>query len=229
MRNGLIIRLISGDYKVHDIDTKETVIAKPRGIFRIKEEAPKVGDYVEYEIIDGVAIINKINKRKNDLIRPTICNVDQAIVVFSVKEPDLNLNLLDSFLVVLEYNDILPILVFNKMDLLSESELIETKKIIDYYHSIGYTTLTTSTKLNDLDNLDELISNKISVITGQSGVGKSSILNVLDPNLAIKTAEISKALGRGKHTTRHVELIPFNNGWVADTPGFSSFELDTAD
>ncbi len=206
-------------------NTKETVIAKPRGIFRIKEEAPKVGDYVEYEIIDGVAIINKINKRKNDLIRPTICNVDQAIVVFSVKEPDLNLNLLDSFLVVLEYNDILPILVFNKMDLLSESELIEIKAIIDYYHSIGYTTLTTSTKLNDLDNLDELISNKISVITGQSGVGKSSILNVLDPNLAIKTAEISKALGRGKHTTRHVELIPFNNGWVADTPGFGLIDF----
>lgn len=225
MRNGLIIRLISGDYKVHDIDTKETVIAKPRGIFRIKEEAPKVGDYVEYKIIDGVAIINKINKRKNDLIRPTICNVDQAIVVFSVKEPDLNLNLLDSFLVVLEYNDILPILVFNKMDLLSESELIETKKIINYYHSIGYTTLTTSTKLNNLENLDELISNKISVITGQSGVGKSSILNVLDPNLAIKTAEISKALGRGKHTTRHVELIPFNNGWVADTPGFGLIDF----
>ena len=125
--------------------------------------------------------------------------------------------------------NILPILVFNKMDLLNEEELIETKKIIDYYNKIGYTTLQTSTKLNEIDNLEKLLENKISFFTGQSGVGKSSILNVLDPSLSIKTAEISKALGRGKHTTRHVELLSLGEGYLADTPGFGTVDFTGID
>ncbi len=227
MSKGLVIRLIAGEYKVYDVDSKTIFSAKPRGVMRIKASTPKVGDYVEYVIVDdSTAIIEKIEDRRNDLIRPYISNIDQAFVIFSVKEPDLNLNLLDKFLVTLEYNNITPIIVFNKWDLLNKEEINATKEIISYYESIGYKTIITSCNELVLNDLKDYIKNKISVFTGQSGVGKSSLLNLIDPNLSIETNEISMALGRGKHTTRHVELLQIEDGWVADTPGFGTIDFE---
>lgn len=227
MSKGLVIRLIAGEYKVYDLDTKIIINAKPRGVMRIKSSAPKVGDYVDYTLInENSGIIEKIEERRNDLIRPYISNIDQAFVIFSVKEPDLNLNLLDKFLVTLEYNNIKPIIVFNKWDLLNNEEIKTTKEIISYYESIGYKTIITSCNELVLNDLKDYIKNKISVFTGQSGVGKSSLLNLIDPNLSIETNEISLALGRGKHTTRHVELLQIGDGWVADTPGFGTIDFE---
>ena len=227
MSKGLVIRLIAGEYKVYDLDTKIIINAKPRGVMRIKSSAPKVGDYVDFTLInENSGIIEKIEERRNDLIRPYISNIDQAFVIFSVKEPDLNLNLLDKFLVTLEYNNIKPIIVFNKWDLLNNEEIKTTKEIISYYESIGYKTIITSCNELVLNDLKDYIKNKISVFTGQSGVGKSSLLNLIDPNLSIETNEISMALGRGKHTTRHVELLQIEDGWVADTPGFGTIDFE---
>ena len=227
MSKGLVIRLIAGEYKVYDLDTKIIINAKPRGVMRIKSSAPKVGDYVDFTLInENSGIIEKIEERRNDLIRPYISNIDQAFVIFSVKEPDLNLNLLDKFLVTLEYNNIKPIIVFNKWDLLNNKEIKTTKEIISYYESIGYKTIITSCNELVLNDLKDYIKNKISVFTGQSGVGKSSLLNLIDPNLSIETNEISLALGRGKHTTRHVELLQIGDGWVADTPGFGTIDFE---
>ncbi len=227
MNKGLVIRLIAGEYKVYDLDSKLVFNAKPRGVMRIKSSAPKVGDYVTYTLLDNEnGIIEDIMTRRNDLIRPYICNIDQAFVIFSVKEPELNLNLLDKFLVTLEYNNITPIIVFNKWDLLNDTEIKEISVIIDYYQRIGYKTVITSCSDNLLNDLKELLKDKISVFTGQSGVGKSSLLNLIDPTLSIQTNEISLALGRGKHTTRHVELINIESGWVADTPGFGTIDFE---
>ena len=225
MNKGIITCLIAGEYTIYDQDKKVYLKGKPRGLFRIKEDTLKVGDYVEYEIQVDQVVITKLKDRINELVRPNIANIDQAFVVFSVKEPEINLNLLDRFLTILEFSSITSIIVLNKWDLLNESEITEVNKIKEYYESIGYNVITTSAKLGLIDQLSPMIKDHISVITGQSGVGKSSLLNVLDPNLNITTNEISKALNRGKHTTRHVELINMLDGWIADTPGFGIMDF----
>lgn len=222
---GQIIKLVAGQYTVYASDINKIFDCKPLGIFRHRDLKPKVGDTVEFE--NG--IITKVEERRNDLIRPAICNIDQALVVTSVKEPNLNLNLLDRFLVILEHHHIAPFLIFSKWDLLDNSELEKTKEIINYYRQIGYSSIITSKEEINLDEIKEILKNKISLITGESGVGKSSLLNSLDNTLNIKTNEISIALNRGKHTTRHVELINISDGWVADTPGFGNLSLEEID
>ena len=224
MDTARIVCLIAGTYTLYDSVKDEYLKAKPLGIFRKKaNNAPKVGDIVDYQINDGEASITKVYKRKNDFIRPAIANIDQAFLVFSVKEPDLNLNLLDKFLVLFESNDINPIIVFNKWDLLVDEK--EVLKIFEYYQSLGYICIKTNALEDATSELKEYVKGKYSILTGQSGVGKSTILNQLEPNLELKTNEISQALGRGKHTTRHVQFYPLYGGWVADTPGFGDIDL----
>lgn len=228
---GLITCLKSGDYRIQDLESKQIMWAKASGLFRHHKEKPKVGDYVEYQLMnDSTAYITKLENRFNDLVRPAVCNIDQAFVVFSVKDPDFNTNLLDRFLTILNYNNIEAILIFTKWDLLNDVETIEIKKYEEYYKSIGYHIINVSK--NDDSNkqaIIDLLKDKITVITGQSGVGKSTILNLLDENLNLEVNDISYVLGRGKHTTRHVELYPLYDGMIADTPGFGIMDFTGMD
>ncbi|MBB5148985.1 MULTISPECIES: ribosome small subunit-dependent GTPase A [Ureibacillus] len=227
MPNGQIRKALSGYYYVYD--EGKLLQCRGRGVFRKRGEQPLVGDFVEYEKVEegSDGVIKKIFPRKNELIRPPIANVDQSLLVFSVKEPDFNTILLDRFLVILESHQVIPIICLTKMDLLTEKEKDEINSYIKIYKDIGYEVV--DTYKNDptlLDRLEPILKGKTTVLAGQSGVGKSTLLNTLIPNLNLKTGEISQSLGRGKHTTRHVELIEVAGGLVADTPGFSSFEFD---
>lgn len=214
---GRIVKLISNDYTVKTDDLK-LYTCKARGKFRNDRIKPLVGDIVEFDSKNNY--IMKILNRKNELVRPPVSNIDQAFIITSVKDPDFSSNLLDKLLVVIQFNNIKPIICFTKLDLLDDLE--EINKIMDYYKNIGYTVL----KNTDLNEIKKLFENKITIFTGQSGAGKSTLLNKIDSNLNIKTDQISYALGRGKHTTRHVELLNICGGLVADTPGFSSLDLN---
>lgn len=214
---GIIIKNISNDYVV--LCKNGEYVCKPRGKFRNDKITPLVGDNVVIDP-DNKYILD-IKPRKNMLIRPSVANIDQALIITSVKEPDFSTNLLDKLLVVITYNNIEPVICLTKLDLLNDSELKEIKKYIKYYESIGYKVILNT----DKKELKEILKNKLTVITGQSGAGKSTLLNTLDKNLELKTNEISKALGRGKHTTRHVELYHIYDGLVVDTPGFSAIDL----
>ncbi|WP_027090571.1 ribosome small subunit-dependent GTPase A [Thomasclavelia saccharogumia] len=217
MSQGRIIKALSGFYYVEDGD--KIIQCRARGKFRKDEIKPLVGDYVEYQ--DNY--IMKLLPRKNFLIRPPICNVDQALIVSSCKEPDFSSMLLDKFLLVIEHLQIEPIIVISKIDLGDK----EVKKYIKDYRKAGYRVYEVSSKNNlGIEELKTVFKDKTTVITGQSGVGKSSLLNALDINLNLETSDISKSLGRGKHTTRHVELIKMYDGYIGDTPGFSSLDLN---
>ena len=163
----------------------------------------------------------EVKKRRNELVRPSVSNIDQLFIITSVKHPNFDTNLLDKLLCIAEFNCIKPIICLTKVDLLNKEEFNDLESYIKYYKKIGYKVLV-NTEINDIK---ELLKGKISVFTGQSGAGKSTLLNKLDNNLDIKTNEISLALGRGKHTTRHTELMNICSGWVADTPGFSSLDF----
>ena len=215
---GRIIKNISNDYVVKANNTLYT--CKARGKFKKDNIIPLVGDNVTFDEKNNY--ITKIHKRKNSLIRPSIANIDKAIIVTPVK-PNLDTNLLDKLLIIISYNNIEPIICFTKLDLLNNVELKEINKIIDYYKKVGYKTVINTNK----NEIYSILDNSLSVFTGQSGAGKSTLLNMLDNNLSLKTDEISKSLGRGKHTTRHTELFQIGTGLVADTPGFSSIDLSS--
>lgn len=222
----LITCLISGEYTLYDSEQEKYILAKARGVFRNNNASPKVGDVVEYENGDPHATIIKIYERHNDFVRPAIANIDQAFIVTSVLEPAINTNLLDRMITIFEYQNITPILIFSKVDLIDESTREEIEEIIKYYSKIGYSTICTNKKDPlTIENIKPYLSGKISVIAGQSGVGKSSILNLIDESLNEQTNEISKALNRGKHTTRYTKLFYIENGWLADSPGFGTMDL----
>lgn len=213
---GLIVKNISDLFYI--VSDNSTYICKAKGVFRKKSIIPMVGDKVIFD--EKKLIITNILNRKNKLIRPPICNIDQAIVVMSVVNPLFSSNLIDKFINIIEFNNIKPIICLTKLDLITNES--DINKYIDYYKNIGYEVIINT----EIDKIKSIISNKITVITGQSGVGKSSLLNKLDSSLQLKTNDISYALNRGKHTTRHVTLIPLFNGYVADTPGFSSLSFN---
>ena len=224
---GQLKKALSGFYYIqHEGNLYQT---RARGNFRKRKVKPLVGDFVEFEstsLTDGYLL--EIFPRKNELVRPPVANVDQVIVVASLVEPDFSYHLLDRFLVSLEQKQIEPVIYLSKVDLLVETTLLEEIKAT--YHLAGYRVI-----IGDEDGLNQvkaLLKNRLTVLAGQSGAGKSTLLNQLVPGLALETGEISEALNRGKHTTRHVELIDVAKGLVADTPGFSSidfFDLEVTD
>lgn len=214
---GQIIKQISNLYTVK---VGEMLFGcRARGKFRKENISPMVGDNVIINIDDNV--IESILPRKNELDRPVIANVDVAFIVTSTKKPDLDLNLLDKLISVITFNGIEPVICFTKLDLLNpvEAEMIDNLK--RYYEMIGINVVYNT----DTAEIKRIISGKLAVLAGQTGAGKSSLLNYLDNDLNIKTDEISEALGRGKHTTRHVELYEISDGYIADTPGFSALDL----
>lgn len=223
MQKGQIIKALAGFYYVKS--QGQVYQCRARGKFRKDSLKPLVGDYCEFSIENQTeGYILSLLPRKNSLIRPPICNVDLALLVFSAKEPDMNLLLLDRFLILIEHLQIQPIICISKMDLVDSSLIYHQMKP---YEDAGYQVLYVSSKQEQgIEAVKNIFKDKVTVVTGQSGVGKSSLLNALDIHLQIDTNEISKALGRGKHTTRHVELIEMYGGYVADTPGFSSLELN---
>mgnify|MGYP000911599402 FL=1 len=219
---GKIIKALAGFYYVESAG--QIYQTRARGNFRKKGQTPYVGDEVEFSAEkDSEGYILKIAERKNSLVRPPIVNIDQAVVIMSAKEPDFNPNLLDRFLVLLEHKGIHPILYISKLDLLErENELDE---FLQVYRTIGYDVV------QNVEELLPLLADKITVFTGQTGVGKSTLLNKIAPDLQLETGEISESLGRGRHTTRAVSFYNLNGGKIADTPGFSSldYEVSTAE
>lgn len=214
---GKIVKQISNDYTVKC--SAGLFVCKARGKFRKLGLSPIVGDEVIFDENDRYIL--DILPRTNELHRPVIANVDIAFIITSLKSPDFSSNLLDKFLVICEYNRVTPVIIFTKADLLSNEEFTNMKPIIDYYKKIGYGVYMN----DDITNIKKIFSKKVCVFTGQSGAGKSTLLNKIKPDLNLKTGEISLALNRGKHTTRHTELIDLCGGLVADTPGFSALEF----
>lgn len=226
---GRIIKALSGFYYVipeqQQFSESSLIQCRARGLFRMKGESPLVGDIVNYEVADQQeGVVTEILERKNSLIRPPIANVDQVFLVFSVNQPDLSVLLLDRFLIHIEQANIQATICLSKSDLLDPAQFDQA---VEYYRNIGYSVFITSAKSElGIQAIRKQLQNKITVFAGQSGVGKSTLLNLLLPNANLKTSEISHRLGRGKHTTRHVELLPVDdNSWVADTPGFSQLDF----
>nr|WP_202606131.1 ribosome small subunit-dependent GTPase A [Enterococcus hirae] len=220
---GQIRKAISGFYYVHaDGETYQT---RGRGNFRNRKITPLVGDQVLFESenkTDGYLL--EVMPRKNQLVRPPVANVDLGVIVTSLVEPNFSYNLLDRFLVTLEYESIEPVIFLTKTDLASNEQQID--EIKQTYETIGYPVIVPKYP-GDTAELIRYFPERLTVFMGQSGAGKSTLLNQISPDLNLETGEISDSLGRGRHTTRHVELLPLYDGLVADTPGFSSIDFLT--
>jgi ribosome biogenesis GTPase / thiamine phosphate phosphatase len=226
MAEGRIIKALSGFYYVKSNDNLYQ--CRGRGVFRNKKITPLVGDMVEFEISGpDEGYIMEIKPRKNELVRPPIANINQAIIVSSAIAPEFSTKLLDRFLVLIEFKNIKPVIFITKVDLLSEEKLEELKIYKNAYENIGYQVELFSTMDSTYSSdIGLYLKDHITVIAGQSGVGKTSLINSLDSSLLLATGEISVSLGRGKHTTRHVELLEVEGGLVADTPGFSALDFN---
>lgn len=218
---GKILKGIGGFYYVK---TKDGIIeCKARGKFRHKEQKPVVGDNVKIKIENNKGVIEDIHKRSSELIRPAVSNVTLAFVVFALKNPNINFDLLNRFLVLCESNNIEAIVCLNKVDLVSKEEREEIKEKIN---NIGYEALFINAKEGiGIEDLKEKIEGNVTVLCGPSGAGKSTLINKLCNREHMETGEISEKLKRGKHTTRHSELIEINDGYIVDTPGFTTLEI----
>ena len=222
IKQGKILKSLSGFYYVKNED--EIITCRARGNFCNEGVSPVVGDDVEIQLnADGSGYVTKILERKNELLRPKVANIDYSLVIVSSKDPDFSAKLLDKIICLNEYSDVDVILIFTKLDLLNKEEQNNMENIMAYYSNIGYNVLTNSEA--NIEKLKELIANKYVAISGQSGAGKSTFINKLSGELDIETGEISKHLGRGRHTTRHTEFYKIDNFYIADTPGFSSLDI----
>ena len=223
---GKIVKGISGFYYVHVVGTG-IYECKAKGVFRNRKVKPLVGDNVEIVVLDEekhLGNVEEILPRKNELIRPAVSNIDMALVIFAAAKPDPNFNLLDRFLCMMEYQKVPVTIWFNKCDLVSEEEKENLQKI---YAPAGYDILFTSVKTGEnIDRLKALLAEKTTTVAGPSGVGKSSLINELQTDVRMQTGAISDKIGRGKHTTRHSEIISIGQDtYIMDTPGFSSMDL----
>ncbi len=214
---GQIIKISSNRHVVSS--NNKTYNTVPRGKFRKDKLIPKVGDYVRFN--EKSLVIEEILPRKNTFNRPMVSNIDRAFIITSLVNPDFSLGLLDKFIAHMELNNVDIVICLTKTDLVNKETYDKIKEIMVYYTNIGYTVLTNL----ELDKIKELIKDKTVVFIGQTGAGKSTLLNKLNPDWNLKTGEVSLALGRGRHTTRNVELYDFLDGKVLDTPGFSALDL----
>ena len=223
---GKIVKGIAGFYYVHVVEFG-IYECKAKGIFRKEKQKPLVGDDVEIDIIneeEKTGNIVDILPRKNELIRPAVANVNQALVVFAITKPKPHFNLLDRFLVMMESKELPVVLCFNKQDIAEETEIEELRSI---YEGCGYPVIFTSAREKEnIDRVLEVLKGKTTAVAGPSGVGKSSLINRLQSGIQMETGAISSKIDRGKHTTRHSELFRLEEGsYIFDTPGFSSLEL----
>ena len=223
---GKIIKGIAGFYYV-DVAESGIYECKAKGIFRKEKKKPLVGDNVEIEVLDEkekTGNLIQILPRKNELIRPAAANVDQALVIFAVRQPDPNYQLLDRFLITMEQQEIPSIICFNKKDLAEQEEL---ERMYQIYSSCGYQVLLTSAEQEEgISQIRRILEGKTTVVAGPSGVGKSSLTNLLQGEVSMETGEISKKLKRGRHTTRHAQLLTVGeHTYLMDTPGFSTLYI----
>ncbi|MBQ4522409.1 MAG: ribosome small subunit-dependent GTPase A [Lachnospiraceae bacterium] len=227
---GKIIKGIAGFYYVH-VPEQGIYECKAKGVFRNKKIKPLVGDNVEIEVLDEdkkIGNMTDIKERANQLVRPAVANIDQALIIFATLHPNPNFNLLDRFLLIMSKQQVKTMICFNKMDMVDEKVICELK---EHYEACDNEVIFTSTYTKEgIDFLKEKLKGKTTALAGPSGVGKSSILNALASDMVMQTGEISEKIKRGKHTTRHSELIHIEgNTYIMDTPGFSSLYIDEFD
>ena len=222
---GTIVKGIGGFYYVKT--DNEIIECKARGKFRHTELTPMIGDRVEIDVKDDKGYILSIEKRKNCLNRPPVANINLAFLIFTFVNPELNTDLLNRMILNCELRDIKPVICFNKTELINADDYAD---IINMLRDASYDVILLSAKKNiGVDSMKEIMKGNISVLCGPSGVGKSTLLNILADKDIMDTGDISKKLSRGKHTTRHCELVKCENGLIADTPGFSSLEVEDID
>lgn len=252
MSKARVIKLIGGLYSFKDLKTQAVYEGYAKGKFRkvrvdknssfnknitkstkkdVKDIvlSPKVGDIIYYSFESDQYMITEVLERKNELIRPDVANIDQVLLVFSAIRPDFSFNLLDKFLVILKHHELTPVIVVSKVDLMTDENLKSLKEDLKLYEPFYDIHYVNSKARIGVDSLDGIFEDKITILAGQTGAGKSTLLNALRPELELKTQEISDALGRGKHTTRHSELYEFGGGYICDTPGFSKVDFEFHD
>lgn len=224
---GKIIKGIAGFYYVHNAESG-LYECKAKGVFRNKKIKPLVGDMVQFEILDEMnklGNIIEINKRKNELIRPAVANIDQACLIFAAAKPSPNLNLLDRFLVMMAKHDVETVICFNKQDVVEKEEIARLKQV---YEKCGYQILFLSALYQEnVEQVRTLMKDKTTVFAGPSGVGKSTLINAIKPEANMETGAISEKIERGKHTTRHSEIFHVEgHTYMMDTPGFTSLAVE---